>query len=152
MKKIMSQGENGSFLFGLTSANEKPRRSLSAKLNDKNTSYFRITWATVLDLFYSPYSRVLSRASFPYPRCPVFNKRSRRRVPSVRARYFRTRSVCYDVASFLFTPNYTEISQDSQNSVLRAMFAGFAKEDFENVRFVLYWGKFINSLVQRGVP
>ena len=67
MKKIMSQEENGSFLFGLDLRERKARRSLSAKLNDNNTSYFRITWATsstlLFTFFWRPFACLVSLSS-----------------------------------------------------------------------------------------
>lgn len=131
MKKIMSQGENGSFLLGLTSANEKPRRSLSAKLNDKNTSYFRITWTTS-----STFSIHFILASFRVPRFLILvvlflikdlNEQFLLFVSDTFARVLLAMmSRCFFSHRITHSQRFLKIH--SQNSVLWVMLAGFTKE------------------------
>lgn len=102
MKKIMSQ-EGTAASFGFDLRERKPLGSLSAKLNDKNTSYFRITWATsptllfTLFLLHRPFACLVSLS-----RCPVlirdFTETRASSVPSYFAIYF---TMHRDIASFL---------------------------------------------------
>lgn len=149
MKKIMSQ-EGTAASFGFDLRERKPLGSLSAKLNDKNTSYFRITWATsptllfTLFLLHRPFACLVSLS-----RCPVlirdFAETRASSLPSFFARYFTMHSD-RDIASFLLhrkLNNALYSDKGSRNSMLGNICQA-SKRNIANVcphyvRYILAW-------------